>query len=736
VTSIQAERPGAVRGTPVHTPVVLAAAVAAALLVAAAALWMGGAVDARSLPGLPDAGPVTPWALPLLRVLGDLAAAVTVGCLLAAAFAVPGRVDERGRRRVSPHGYRWLRAAAAGAAVWAVAAAGALLFTLSDILGRPVSVVASPRTLWSFTTTIEQGRALLLVVLGAAVLAVLARTILSPTSAAVLAVLAVATAMPPVFAGHAASAGNHQLAVSTMLLHVAGVLIWTGGLVALLLGHRLPTAGLSDAAHRYSRVALWCFVAVGLSGVANAWIRLPALADVTGSGYGRLVLVKTAALVALGTAGWLHRRVTLPALANGRRRAFVRLAAGEVLLMAATIGVAVGLSRTPTPGSGPVEPDLTADLLGYPMPGPVTPQALLTDWLVEPLYATLAVVAIGVYLAGVLRLRRRGDQWPPLRTATWIAGWIVILVVSSSGLARYGPVLFSVHMIQHMALTMLAPVLLVLSGPITLGLRALRPSADPALRGPREWLLAVTHSRVAHALTHPLIALAFYVSSLYAMYFTGLYEVTLRSHLAHLLMFAHFLLAGCLFFWILIGIDPTPRQLPYPVRIPLLFVSMVFHAFFGVAIMQSEAVIAADWYAALQRPWGGTPLADQSVGGGIAWAFGEIPSLLVMGALFFQWARSDEREQRRLDRAADRAEARTAARAAAHAGTPVPAGAGGTAPDLADEEPDAEDALAAYNRQLRALAEADAAQDRAYNAAYDRAAAARAAARRSRGASG
>jgi putative copper resistance protein D len=698
VATTQAEQAAPARREPlaVSTPVVLGAALVSALLVAAAVLWAGGAIDARALPGLPDAGTVTPWALPLLRVLGDLAAAVTVGCLLATAFAVPGRVDERGRRRVSPHGYRWLRAAAVSAATWAVATVGALVFTLSDLLGRPVSLIVTPTSLWSFVTTVQQGRSLLLVALGAAVLAVAARTVLSPTSAAVLAVFAIATAMPPVFSGHAASAGNHQVAVSTMLLHLAGVLIWTGGLVALLLGRRLPTAELSAAAQRYSRAALWCFVAVAVSGMANAWVRLPSLGDLTGTSYGRLVLVKAAALVALGTVGWLHRGRTLPALAAGRRAAFARLAAVEVLLMAATIGVAVGLSRTPTPGAGPAT-DRTTELLGYPMPGPISPGALLADWLVEPLYATLAVTAIAVYLAGVLRLHRRGDGWPPQRTAAWVAGWLVVLVVSSSGLARYGPVLFSVHMIQHMALTMLAPVMLVLGGPITLGLRALRPSTDPALRGPREWLLAIVHSRVSTLLTHPLIALAIYVSSLYAMYFTGVYELTLRSHLAHLLMFAHFLLAGSLFFWILIGIDPAPRQLDYPVRIPLLFVSMVFHAFFGVAIMQSGAVIAADWYSALHRPWGGTPLADQGVGGGIAWAFGEAPSLLVMGSLFFQWARSDEREQRRLDRAADRAEARQAAVVAA-----------GSAPEVDDDDP-----LAAYNRQLRALADADAAQDRA-----------------------
>jgi cytochrome c oxidase assembly factor CtaG/putative copper export protein len=721
VVTTQAEQVGTAQREPtslVRGPVVLAAALVAALLVAAAALWTGGAIDARSLPGLPDAGTVTPWALPLFRVLGDLAAALTVGCLLAAAFAVPGRLDERGRRRVSPHGYRWLRAATVGAAVWAVSAVGALVYTLSDILGRPVSLVATPTSLWSFATTIAQGRALLLVVAGALLLAVLARSVLSPTSAAVLAVLGIATALPPVFAGHAASAGNHQFAVSTMLLHVTGVLIWTGGLAALLLGSRLPTPDLSAAAHRYSRAALWCFAAVALSGVANAWIRLPSPGDVIGTSYGRLVLVKTAALLALGAIGWLHRGRTLPALAAGRRAAFRRLAAVEVLLMAATIGIAVGLSRTPTPYAGPAE-DPTTELLGYPMPGPVSLRALLTDWLVEPLYATVAVVAIAVYLAGVRRLQQRGDRWPALRTTTWVLGWLVVLVVSSSGLARYGPVLFSIHMIQHMALTMLAPVLLVLGGPITLALRTLRPSADPALRGPREWLLAITHSRAASLLTHPLVALGIYVSSLYAMYFTGVYELTLRSHLAHLLMYAHFLFAGSLFFWILIGVDPAPRQLPYPARIPLLFASMVFHAFFGVAIMQGQAVIAADWYSALHRPWGGTPLADQSVGGGIAWAFGEIPSLLIMGALFFQWARSDEREQRRYDRAADRAEARTAARAAAPVSATEPASS--DAVDVAQHDP-----LAAYNQQLRALAEADAARDRAERAYYERAAAAKA----------
>ncbi|HEV2089040.1 MAG TPA: cytochrome c oxidase assembly protein, partial [Cryptosporangiaceae bacterium] len=290
--------------------------------------------------------------------------------------------------------------------------------------------------------------------------------------------------------------------------------------------------------------------------------------------------------------------------------------------------------------------------------------------------------------------------------------------------------LFSVHMVQHMAMTMLAPVLLALGGPATLALRALRRATEPGMRGPREWLVLALHSRAARALTHPLVALAVYVVSLYGMYFTGLYELALRSHAAHLAMFAHFLAAGYLFFWVLIGVDPAPRRVPYPLRVVLLFASMVFHAFFGVAIMQSTAPIAPEWYAELNRPWGPSALDDQHTGGGIAWAFGEVPSLLVAAVLLLSWARSDEREGRRLDRAADRAEARRTARAAGQQGgsgrvrsgehdsvpsegnDAAPPGGNDAAPLGGNQPPEPDpgaddDPLTTYNRYLRQLAERD-----------------------------
>jgi putative copper resistance protein D len=673
---------------------VLVAALLAALAVAAVALWTGGAIT-NQLPGLPDPGPITPWALPLSTVIGELAAATTVGCLAAAAFAIPTQLTDD-RRRVSPYGFRMLRTASIAAAVWALATVAEFCFTLSDLLGQPVEQAVTGKSVLSFINQVEVGQALAVMTVGALLIAIASRIVLSATGAAVLAVLSIAAAMPPVFSGHAASAGNHQMAVSTMLLHVGGVLVWTGGLIALLLCRRLSTPLLSAAAHRYSVAALASFLVVGASGVVNATIRVQSWGELFGTGYGRIVMLKFAALVLLGCIGWWHRRRTLPALASGVRGAFVRLAAVEVVVFAATIGLATALSRTPPAGT-PEELNRTGALLGFPMPGPLTAKALVVDWLPEPLFVTASLVAIGLYLAGVWRLTRRGDKWPVVRTACWVVGWLVVLIVTSSGLARYGYVLFSVHMIQHMSLAMLAPALLVLGGPTTLALRALKPSKNKDMRGPREWLLWATNTPVAKLLTHPLVALTIYVSSFYAMYFTGLYEQMLRSHALHLLMFTHFMVAGYLFFWILIGVDPAPRPLPYPVRVPLLFVSMIFHAFFGLALMQSSSLLAAGWYESLSRPWGVAPLIDQQTGAGIAWAFGEVPSLVIVLALLYQWIRSDEREAGRMDRAADRAEARAAARAAA-----LPPG------NTAEPEIDENDALGAYNRRLAALAEADA----------------------------
>ena len=155
-------------------------------------------------------------------------------------------------------------------------------------------------------------------------------------------------------------------------------------------------------------------------------------------------------------------------------------------------------------------------------------------------------------------------------------------------------------------------------------------------------------------LTHPAVATALFIGSLYGLYFTGLFDTLMTNHLGHAAMELHFLLVGCLFFYVLIGVDPSPRKLPPFAALALLLIVMPFHAFFSIAIMSSSTVLGEDFFTRLDRPYSTDLLADQNLGGSISWALGELPIIAVVAAIFIQWWRSDYREARRHDRAEDR----------------------------------------------------------------------------------
>ena len=163
--------------------------------------------------------------------------------------------------------------------------------------------------------------------------------------------------------------------------------------------------------------------------------------------------------------------------------------------------------------------------------------------------------------------------------------------------------MFSIHMGEHMVLSMLAPILLVLGGPVTLALRALPTAGRTSPPGPREWLLAFVDSPLARVLTNPLVALALFVGRYYGLYFSGLFDVALPHHWAHLAMNAHFVLIGLLFYWPVIGIDPAPTPAASAGRLGLLFASIPFHAFFGIVLMGSQTVIGENFYRSLALPW-------------------------------------------------------------------------------------------------------------------------------------
>ena len=623
----------------------LALMVAAGLLAAVVAAALTGATTPLDLA---DAGPLVRWGVPLVSAVSTIAASATVGLLGLAAFLAPERTSTARRRAA-------VRFAAVAATVWAVAALLEVVLTFADLAGTPLTSPDLPGQLVSFTWSLETTRVLLISALVAVVVAACARLTTRRAPMAWLAVLTLAAVVVLALTGHAAGSASHEDAVNALAVHLLGVVVWTGGLLALVVMRRPLGTDLGATVGRYSTVATWCFGAVALTGLQQAWIRLGSL-DGLLTAYGLVVALKAVALVVLGVIGWRHRRNLAGRLAHapGDGRVFARLAVGELVVMGAATGLAAVLARSipPVPDAGPA-PSRVLELTGFPDPGPMAGVDWLTGWRVDWLFLGTAVLAVGLYVAGVVRLRRRGDAWPPLRTVCWVLGWVLFVWATCAAPGVWGRVLFSVHMVMHMVVAMLVPLFLVPGAPVTLALRALTPRPDKTW-GPREVLLQVVHSRAMRALANPVVAACLFFFSLAAFYWTGLFELSLTTHTGHLLMVAHFLLTGYLFVWVLIGIDPgVPRWSPLMLLV-ILFATISFHAFFGVALTGSESLLAPDFFQQVNLPWGPDPLADQHRAGEIAWGVGELPTLVLAVVVAVQWFRRDEQETRRKDRQADR----------------------------------------------------------------------------------
>jgi putative copper resistance protein D len=631
---------------------------AALLLVAFAALIAALAFGGGANPTLVDPGAVVRWGVPVAKLLMNLGVAVTIGALALAVFALSDRQPEYGRA---------LDIAAAGAAVWAVAGGIAAMLTFSSLANIPFALDDSyGQVLGQYLTANEIGRAWLTTVLLGAVITVLCFAVRNQTLVALVGILAVLAVLPLAEQGHAGSRASHDIAITAIFLHIAAASAWLGGLVSVVLLKPQLDAGagsgggsrLARVLPRYSTLALLAFVVVAASGYVSAAVRIGELPSVL-TPYGILVLVKVAALGALGLFGVFYRRVLIERIVSGGQpRLFWLLAVAELAFMGVASGVAAALARTATP----VDVASTAD-----QPEP-TPALILTDRLLPPeLDATtwftqwnldllwVLIVGFGVifYLAGVLRLRRRGDRWPWYRTVLWVAGLAALLWVTNGPINVYEQYLFSVHMLGHMLLGMAIPVLLVLAAPVTLALRAVR-KRDDGSRGVREWILLVVHSRVAAVVTHPLVVAVLFAGSLWVFYYSPLLRWAAQDHVGHTWMVIHFLITGYLFAQTLVGIDPIPNRPPYPLRLVLLLATMALHAFFGLSLVTGETLLLPDWYGAMGRTWGPLPLADQQAGGGIAWSVGEIPTVILAIIVALQWSRSDARDARRRDRAADR----------------------------------------------------------------------------------
>ena len=645
MTSRTSTAPHAVRApVPGRRPVavLLVAALAAVLLAAAIG-------QAAAAPVLGDPGATVRWGVLLARVVHDVAAAATVGLLVLAAFLTP-ETTRTNRRETAT------RLAAAAAGLWVLAGLVGVVFGFADFAGVPVSDPSFVSQLTRFVLDLEPTRVAVISAALASVVAVGAAVATTRAAMAWLAALAIGAVLPLALAGHAAGAANHDTAVNALALHLVGVVVWVGGLLALAVMRPQLGADLPVTASRYSTLAGWCFGVVAGSGLFSAVLRVDSWSGLA-TRYGLLVLVKTAAVAALGYAGWLHRRSLLARLRadSADSAAFGRLVLGELVVMGIAIGAAVGLSRSapPVPETPLPDPSPAFALTGYPAPPPLTPDAWLTTWRTDWLWLSLALVMVGLYLAGVSRLRRRGDGWPVQRSILWVLGWAAFVYATCAAPGVYGRVLFSAHMVMHMVVAMLVPLLLVPAAPVTLALRALRARTDKTW-GPREVILQVVHSRYLKVFANPIVAAAVFFFSLAVFYYSPLFGLALRTHTGHVAMVLHFLMSGYLFVWVLVGIDPGPRKWPPLLLLVILFATMSFHAFFGVIMTGGTTLLAPEFFEQIRLPWMTDPLDDQQKGGAFAWGIGEAPTVALTLMVAVAWVRSDRAETKRRDRQADR----------------------------------------------------------------------------------
>ena len=622
------------------------------LLACVVAVALGGAALAP-VAGVSDAGAAVRWSLPLLRVAHDLAASVTIGLLVVAAWLVPG--PKGSATQASPTMLRAGRLALWSGVVWVVAGLGGVVLGFADAAGTPLSSPVFWAQLQTFAWSLEALRVGLISSALVAVATVLAAVSLTRKGLSAAAFVAVGALLPLALAGHAGGNADHETAVNTLALHLVGAALWVGGLVAIAVLRPLLGRRLGPVVARFSTLALWCFVAVLVSGVAGAWVRIGDLAGLA-TPYGALVLVKAAALVVLGGLGWQQRRRVVDRIATDPTsgRLFARLVLVELAVMGVAMGFATALARTAPPVPEAVVPvDTAQSLTGYPAPAAPAGLSWLTTWRFDWLWGLLGIALVAVYVGWVVRLRRRGDAWPVLRTVSWVAGWATVVYAVCGAPGVYGRVSFSWHMIEHMVVAMLAPLLLVLAAPITLALRAVPARRDGSL-GPRELLLGMVHSRLLRVLGNPVVAAVLFFTSLAAFYYSPLFGLALETHTGHVLMIAHFLLTGYLFAYVLVGVDPGAPKWSPPLRLVVLLVTISFHAFFGVALMSGSTLLAPDFFETIKVAWIPDPLADQRLGGGIAWGIGEVPTLALAMLVVGSWVRSDRAETTRRDRQADR----------------------------------------------------------------------------------
>ena len=586
----------------------------------------------------------------LVALLGDVvarfASAATLGLLAAIVVFAPSQADDT-HPRPDERLCRWM---VRSAQVWFAASILMTFANPSFVEGMTIGDSFRADAWWLFVTSTTSDLAWV-----ASSLVALAIMMLGwwgrGGSAFTLAWLAGAAATVFVAVTGGVSVGlDHDWATDAVGLATLASVTLCSGAIGALAAMAVDAKSGDAAIRRYHRSVPLLIGVVAVGYGIGAWQQLAGVSPFA-TVYG-LPVVAGFGVVALLVVSWLWRQFAERTRdAASWRRSTPSVARDMILLILGLTSLTVATYLSPPRYLVPQS--IQINYLGYEVNVPATLARLTGLGRPNLLWLVLSTAAIGLYIWGVVRVTRRGGRWPLSRLLFWLAGWGLTLYLAVSGLWMYSTAVFSWHMLVHMTVNMMIPVLCVLGAPISLVYAASRTRLLGEFAGAQELLGRLAENRLIRVLLSPPVVWLNYVGSLFLFYFSSLFPWLMRYHWGHQLMLLHFMVAGYAFFALLVGPDRHPWQLPYIVRFALLLSIMPFHALFAVGIMQSRTILGEQFYRSIDVSWVGDLLKDQNIAGQVTWFTGEIPAFVAVIMLAAQWFRSDSSEAAAADLLAD-----------------------------------------------------------------------------------
>lgn len=572
--------------------------------------------QAPVLLGIPKVPALTLWLLPLSRVATDLFAVLAIGCFtfLGIIYPTKQKLFPSDLAQVITAGYLLIIG-------WLGAIVIQVIFSVSNVFAAPAIQIATPKILRSVLTQTALGKLFLaqLLILGIALL--FAIRVCSQITARRTLFLLFGANFIPALGGHSGLSRNHELATSSMAVHVFGVNLWVGSLIALGIWIDKILEGKNIALKRFSQIALFSFFLVAVTGVLNSLLRIGSINSIAESQYGRLVIAKFLLTISIGYLAYVNRKNLIK---NSSTLFPTKLVINEIFLLGITLGLAVILARTgfPAPKTNYL-PSISEQLLGITVPTTFDIKSLLSSFSPDALWITLTIYLAVVYLSGVNKAK---GVWPKRRTISFIGAIVLLTFATSGSLGIYAHVLFSAHMVQHMVLALVIPLLLVISNPLAL---AKQVKFHSEFSQPIDWYIDFYESPTWKLLTKPSSLICLTAFTYLGIYFTQVFDWLMSSHWGHVAMQIYLLVYGYALLWKVIGIDRQMNNISIN-QIYLLLITEPIHIFFGISLLLSDKVIGQSLYEIIDRPFLTDLSRDQKLGGVITLIIGELIILSIL----------------------------------------------------------------------------------------------------------